>query len=325
MRLVRIVWPLATVAGLLLAGAESAPAQTLKLASLRLYPSDVVGPWVTYKVRTQSGRSPVRELTQRVAIVARERLRGENAYWVELKTVDRSGTRIERGLFAPSSDLDSMVVEEGHEPPFSVVSEAGSVRPLKLVRYQTLAPGGKLFEYPIASAVNARASGGVSSYELFEFDPEVRPLRSFLGPDTLRLGRRVVPAVLDRTVRVGSDDWPSADSAGATYRLVLTQMQWRNAAVPITGFARSLLRVTTKRMAASDSTGKPLLGAPDSTLLAFAPADTTIGPTAMQPGEGRLLSWTELTLHDLGADAVAEVTQQPIPAPVTDQPTGRIR
>jgi hypothetical protein len=154
----------------------SAPAQALKLASLRVFHSDVVGPWVSYRVRTQSGRTPVREFTQRVAIVSREKVGKSEGYWVELKTVDRTGTRIERGLFAPgpppSAAEARAEAEEGSaadDADSESVADAG--KPLRLVRYQMLAPGGKLYEYPIASAMSQRAGGEVSSYELFEFDP----------------------------------------------------------------------------------------------------------------------------------------------------------
>src|SRR5215208_3753621 len=105
-----------------------ASAQTLKLASLRVFPSDVVGPWVAYRVRTQSGRTPVREFRQRVAIVSREKVASGDGYWVELKTVDRAGTRIERGLFAPGRPRTA---EEPGSVDSEVVVEAG--QPLRLV------------------------------------------------------------------------------------------------------------------------------------------------------------------------------------------------
>lgn len=332
----------AILGSLLLAPARPAPAQTLKLASLRVFPSDVVGPWVSYRVRTRSGRSPMREYRQRVAIVGHERVGKGHGYWVELKTVDRAGTRYERGLFAASTAgiADDELPDPGHGS--EVAAQPG--QPLRLVRYQMLAPGGKLYEYPVASATSARAGGGVSSFELFEFDPSRRPVRRFLGPDTLRIGRRVVPSVLEWTSRSGADDWGASDDTTYTYRLRLTQALWRNAAVPITGFARSLFRVTTHKVprkgitSSGASVVEPVVPAPDSiasaagasaagadslrpaadTLAAFAPADTTVGPTSLQPGDGRLLSWTELVLEDIGADAVAEVTQTAEPAPASE-------
>ncbi|HTM00151.1 MAG TPA: hypothetical protein VL503_03365 [Candidatus Omnitrophota bacterium] len=299
-----------------------APAQSLKLASLRVFHSDVVGPWVSYHVRTQSGRTPVREFTQRVAIVSREKVGKSDGYWVELKTVDRAGTRIERGLFAPGpppsaaeARAESEQGSAADDADSESVADAG--KPLRLVRYQMLAPGGKLYEYPIASAMSQRAGGEVSSYELFEFDPSVRPVRRFLGPDTVRAGRWVVPSVIEWTSRAGTDDWPMMEDSTSTYKLLLTQTYWRNPAISITGFARSLFRVTTKKVPIPQGSTKPVYVGVDSTL-AFAPSDTTTGPTSMEPGDGRLLSWTELTLDGIGADAVAEVTQTPEPAPVSD-------
>jgi len=299
-----------------------APAQSLKLASLRVFHSDVVGPWVSYHVRTQSGRTPVREFTQRVAIVSREKVGKSDGYWVELKTVDRAGTRIERGLFAPGpppsaaeARAESEQGSAADDSDSESVADAGT--PLRLVRYQMLAPGGKLYEYPIASAMSQRAGGEVSSYELFEFDPTVRPVRRFLGPDTVRVGRYVVPSVIEWTSRAGTDDWPMMEDSTSTYKLLLTQTYWRNPAISITGFARSLFRVTTKKVPIPQGSTKPVYVGVDSTL-AFAPSDTTTGPTSMEPGDGRLLSWTELTLDGIGADAVAEVTQTPEPAPVSD-------
>jgi hypothetical protein len=299
-----------------------APAQSLKLASLRVFHSDVVGPWVSYHVRTQSGRTPVREFTQRVAIVSREKVGKSDGYWVELKTVDRAGTRIERGLFAPGpppsaaeARAESEQGSAADDADSESVADAG--KPLRLVRYQMLAPGGKLYEYPIASAMSQRAGGEVSSYELFEFDPTVRPVRRFLGPDTVRVGRYVVPSVIEWTSRAGTDDWPMMEDSTSTYKLLLTQTYWRNPAISITGFARSLFRVTTKKVPIPQGSTKPVYVGVDSTLT-FAPPDTTTGPTSMEPGDGRLLSWTELTLDGIGADAVAEVTQTPEPAPVSD-------
>lgn len=322
---------LVLLAAAALALPASAPAQTLKLASLRVFHSDVVGPWVSYRVRTQSGRTPVREFTQRVAIVSREKVGKGEGYWVELKTVDRTGTRIERGLFAPGPPPSATEARAESEEGSSMdgadsesVADAGT--PLRLVRYQMLAPGGRLYEYPIASAMSQRAGGEVSSYELFEFDPTVRPVRRFLGPDTVRVGRYVVPSVIEWTSRAGTDDWPMMEDSTSTYKLLLTQTYWRNPAISITGFARSLFRVTTKKVPIPQGSTKPVYVGVDTTL-AFAPSDTTTGPTSMEPGDGRLLSWTELTLEGVGADAVAEVTQTPEPAPVSDHgpPPGLIR
>jgi hypothetical protein len=288
-------------------------AQTLKLRSLKIYPSDVVGPWVSYKVRTQSGRHAVREFTQRVAIVGRENTEDGTAYWVELKTSDPTrGVRIERGLFAEDQRLGS---DSGELDPGPADSTAmpGETRPLRLIRYQMLTSDKKLYEYPVQSATAPRAAGEVSSFELFEFDPSLKPVRRFDGPDTLRIGRRVVPAVVERIFRGGSDDWASEADAGSVSRLVLSQTYWRNAAVPITGFARSLFRVTTVRVPIPpDSTGRPVIvSPPDSAALSTA-------ASAADAGQAPVLSMTELLLQDLGADAVAEVTQKPEAAPASE-------
>jgi hypothetical protein len=323
--------PLLLLASTLVAGAWAPPsgAQTLKLASLKLVHSDVVGPWVAYRVRTRSGRGAVRELKQRVAVVGKEKTDDGLGYWVELKTTDRAGTRIERGLFVAERSRSARDEEwhgenglsEGEAPAAGESDAAPSPsEPLRLVRYQMLAPGGKLYEYPVASAFSPRAGGGVSTYELFEFDPSVKPVRRSLGPDTLRMGSRVIPAVLEWTSRAGTDDWPVFEDSTARYRILLTQTVWRNPAVPVTGFARSLFRVTTKRLPVFADSVRLVIIPPDTSLV-FAPADTTIGPTSLKPSDGALLSWTEVVLEGLGADAVAEVTQTPEPAPASDTGT----
>ena len=264
-------------------------------------------------MRTQSGRHTTREFTQRVAIVGREETESGTAYWVELKTSDPTrGARIERGLFAERggasldlSGLDPVAPDSAAMP--------GEVRELRLIRYQVLTSDKRLYEYPVQSARAPRAGGEVSTFELFEFDPSMKAVRRFDGPDTLRIGRRVVPAVVERTFRVGSDDWADASDSGTVSRLVLAQTYWRNAAVPITGFARSLFRATTVRIPIPmDSTGRPLIAPlPDSTALSAA-------ASAADAGAIPVLSSTELLLQDLGADAVAEVTQKPEPAPASE-------
>lgn len=267
-------------------------------------------------MRTQSGRHTTREFTQRVAIVGREETEAGTAYWVELKTSDATrGVRIERGLFGAhgGASLDSAGLDPGS--PASPDSEAipGEVRALRLIRYQVLTSDKKLYEYPVQSATAPRAAGEVSTFELFEFDPSLRPVRRFDGPDTLRIGRRVVPAVVEQIFRAGSDDWADDADSGSVSRLVLAQTYWRNAAVPITGFAKSLFRATTVRIPIpTDSTGRPLIAPPpDSTALSNAASAASVG---LAP----VLSSTELLLQDLGADAVAEVTQKPEPAPASE-------
>lgn len=276
---------------------ESA-AQALKLDALQFPPTSVVGPWVSYRVRTQNRALAPREYTQRVAIVGREEHRGQDGFWVELKTEGLpSGKLIERGLF--------------------VVDEPSSVR---LVRYQVLTSGGKLYEYPVTNASEARAGSDVSTVELFEYDTSTAPVVEELGPDTLRIGRRVIPSIVTRSSLKGADQWVIPSDKSHANRPLLTQTFWRNPAVPITGFAKSLFQVTMERVpmalpdsgAAADSgltrSSLPAPGAaaaPDSTGLASPPVTST-----------------ELVLLDLGADAVPEVTQLPeeTPPPSSDSP-----
>ena len=334
----------------------SASAQTLKLRSLRLPAHDLVGTWVSFHGRTQSGHSSVREFDQRVAVVSKEDLgRGRWGLWVELKTTDGRGMpRIERGLFAPAAlrgtDLlpggdgsqiggssqtgdspgsDDSANDDDAAPLAATRDEGGFV----LVRYQAMS-GAKLYEYPVGASRHARSGGEVSSFELFEYDPSIRPIQSSVGPDTLRLGRRVVPAVVERVRRYGTDRWPSNDDSTGIERLVLTQTFWRNGVVPITGFARSVFQAEMRRLpwsAKSDSllSGAPLTTRPDSTLLAAAVAvaaqadsllhaDTVAGALApdstglsASATPRSLLSWTELTLTDLGSDAKPEIKQEP--------------
>src|SRR5215831_8335251 len=91
----------------------SGRAQALKLDNLTFPPSAVVGPWVSYRVRTQSRSLPVREYTQRVAIVSRDTYQGHQGFWVELKTEGlSSGTRIERGFFATPGPTSAVTDDE---------------------------------------------------------------------------------------------------------------------------------------------------------------------------------------------------------------------
>lgn len=296
-------------------------AQSLKLGTLRFPPTDVVGPWVSYRIRTQSGSRPVREYSQRVAIVSREEYEGELGFWVELKTTGSGGgTRIERGFF----------VGRGAEG-----ADAGTCR---LARYQVLTPGGRLFEYPLGAAHEARAGSDVATFELFEFDPQIPPVETPLGPDTLRIGHRVVPTVAERTCRIGSDDWSDPDDPTHANRLLLIQTYWRNSAVPITGVAKSLFQVTSMRYpvaprdsAAAPAPGGTLWAPPDSLVRATAAAaaqsaaqaearaaqaaDSTSATSTDTAAAASIISWTELVLLDLGSDAVPEVTQESEPLP----------
>lgn len=262
--------------------------------------------------------------------------------WVELKTTDSRGTsRIERGLFAsPSlrgkdllgggdgSQIDKPGNESDIEHPDEAPADPDSDGPdLVLVRYQAMS-GAKLYEYPVGAARHARSGGEVSTYELFEYDPSVTPVHATLGPDTLRLGRRVVPATLERVRRYGTDEWPSNEDSVGIQRLVLTQTFWKNSAVPLTGFARSFFKAEMRHLPWSTTvdsllSGIPRVTRPDSTLLAAAErvaaqADSLLkddmGPSSASPTPATL-AWTDLTLTDLGADAKPEVNQLPELAP----------
>jgi len=299
---------LAIYSGLVIPASE---AQRRNLSTLRFPATDVVGPWVSYRIRTQSGSRPVREYSQRVAIVSREEYEGRLGFWVELKTTGSSGgTRIERGFFVePESEADT------------------GAEVYRLSRYQVLTPGGKLFEYPLGAAFEPRAGADVATFELFEFDPSVPPVETPLGPDTLRMGNRVVPTVAERTCRIGSDDWSDPDDSTHTNRLLLIQTYWRNSAVPITGVAKSLFQVTSLRYirAPGDSATASVPGGaawspPDSVVRATAAAaavaaDSSTGSPPDRAGAPRIISWTELELLDLGSDAVPEVTQKSEPLP----------
>lgn len=298
----------------LLGGALPAEAQALKLESLQFPVNSRVGPWVSYKVRTQFRSSAPREYSQRVAIVSRETSRGQDGFWVELKTEGLpSGRRIERGFFIVvdmAAERQVRIGELADVPPESLPPiEPPHVR---MVRYQVLTSGGKLYEYPVSDAAEPRSGNDVSTVELFEYDSSTPALRDTLGPDTLRIGRRVVPAIVERVRMNGADTWPIAGDKKHLNRPLLTQRFWRNPAVPITGFAQSVFEVTMERMpvALADSTGAadgaaaPDTSRPSPNSAVPAPADTSNAAP-------KIVTRTELTLIDLGADAVPEVTQQP--------------
>ena len=363
----------APLAGLLLLTplllAPGARAQSLKLRALKLPSHELVGTWISYHGRSQSRGSAVREFDQRLAVVAKEELGGGRwGLWVELKTIEGSGAeRIERGFFAPAAlrgtDLlpggDGSRLLERVEPgagapppprdlqtpppaPISV-SDADS---FVMLRYQVLTTGGKLYEYPVGTTRYSRSSGDVASFELFEYDPNIRPVYTVVGPDTLLLGRRLVPSTVEQIARAGTDRWPDPGQEGRELHLVLTQTFWKNAAVPLTGFARSVFQSEVKAVPAAVDSAAADSGrdaaTPDSSLAAAAapadsaPADTSGAPlstpgdstaaAAADPtpaegdGAGGVLAWTELTLVDLGADARPEIDQDPELAPDFDAP-----
>src|SRR5207244_5761569 len=120
-----------------------------------------------------------------------------------------SGKRIERGFFTivdTREDYKNRKEEMAELPPDSFPAP----RPpsVRLVRYQVLTSGGKLYEYPVGGGAEARAGSDVGTLELFEYDSSVPPMTESLGPDTLRIGCRVVPTVVGMTRRVVSVSWP---------------------------------------------------------------------------------------------------------------------
>ncbi len=297
----------------ILLGTDPSPAlaQALKLDALQFPTTSIVGAWVSYRVRTQFRSLPPREYTQRVAIVAREQYQGRDGFWVELKTEGLpSGKRIERGFFVivdPSAVLEAGESEE--PPPDSLPKPERPI--VRLVRYQVLTSGGKLFEYPISTSSEVRSGSEVSTVELFEYDSNTPAVRDTLGPDTLRIGRRVVPTIVERIRMSGVDTWPVPGDKTRLNRPLLTQQYWRNPAVPITGFARSLFQVTMQRvsvaLADSGAAGDDAAAADSG---AVVPNDGASRPDSAS-ATPRVFTQTELTLLDLGADAVPEVTQVP--------------
>ena len=327
---------LVSLASILGAPAKPARAQALQLQNLELPSNPGVGPWVRYRVRTQTRSRPVREYTQRVAIVAKETVDGRVGYWVELKTEGQpSGTRIERGLLFPP----------GAEAAATTDDEAGPAAPTtskrtRLERYQVLQSNGKLYEYPAEKLTELRSSGDVGTIELFEYDTTIPAVVEDLGPDTLRSATRVVPAIVVCTRRAGADDWPVPGDTTQVNRPLLVQTVWKNGAVPITGIARSLFQATTERVPAATRDVAPVQGAalprPDIAGTAaaslppaqaapparapFAPSPATAAGAAVPASSAPVISWTDLVLLDLGADAKPEVTQTPEPLPDATAP-----
>src|SRR5689334_9639828 len=133
---------------LLLVVPAAVHAQALQIQYLQFPTTSVVGPWVTYRVRTQSRALTPRDYTQRVAIVGREKYRGKDGFWVELKTEGLpSGKRIERGFFTIINTADDYKERPGEMadlPPDSFPPPRPPI--VRLVRYQVLTSGGKLYE-----------------------------------------------------------------------------------------------------------------------------------------------------------------------------------
>lgn len=286
-------------------------AQTYKLSSLRLPPDVGAGSWVSYQVDVLAKNRPARHLTQRIAVVSREGAGAEAGAWVELKTTEGGKTRTERGFFmrpeARRSVLDTLFADD---PP----AESGdpeAVPPsmkLRLARYQKLTPDGKLYEYSMdeEGLTTSLPEEDVSAMDMFEFAG--RAASDTLPPDTLRVGRRVVPCRVRWTRRYGSQEWEGEDST-VVNRASMTQTFWRNAWIPVTGTARKIVEVSSVRV--------PVAGA--------SPADSaaTGAPGSPPVPSADYFYRATIMLTDLGKDAVPEVTQVPEPAPREAMPRPR--
>jgi hypothetical protein len=170
----------------------------------------------------------------------------------------------------------------------------------RLARYQKLTSDGKLYEYPMEEGT-ALPEEDISAMDMFEFSG--RATIDSLPPDTLRIGRRVVPCLVRRMRRYGSQEWEGEDST-FTYRAMSVQTFWRNPYIPLTGFARQTIEVSQARV--------PKAG--------LAVADTARADSAsavpMPPSSpGDFFYKATLQLTDIGNDAVPEITQAPEPAP----------
>ncbi len=309
----------AAAALLLLTGGNS-QAQSIKLVSLSL-PADVVaGSWVSYQVTVVfKNRSP-RRFTQRLAVVSREGTGAEAGAWVELRTMEGGKTRTERGFFMPPESGKLFAVPSfGADAPVPDASEmpapggapagapAGASR-LRLARYQRLTADGKLYEYSLDEEGAPAADEDVSAMDLFEFQGKLQA--DTLAPDTLRVGRTIVPCRVQRIRRFGVQDWEGDDSTYVNHA-VMTRTVWMNAWVPVTGYARSVIEVATERVPTRASEAPPDSAAPAG---AAAPA---IGAGA----SGQTYFYrAEVNLMALGNDAVPEITQAPEPAPQESAP-----
>ena len=274
-------------------------AQSLKLVSLSV-PADVKpGSWISYQVNVEFKNRHPRRATQRLAVVSREGSGEESGAWLELRTVESGKTRVERGFFAPAAHGTAARDAGASDPPR-----------LTLARYQRLMPDGRLLEYPVGEEGAPMADDDISAMDLIEFGGTMTS--DTLAADTLRFGWAVIPCTVERTRRYGKQDWQGDDTSHVN-RAVMTNTLWRNPIVPVTGYARSVIEVSTERVPtrapAPPDTAR--LGGADSTL---APARATTArlieetPTA---GGSTFFFRADVTLLAQGKDAVPEITQVP--------------
>ncbi len=329
---------LIAVAALLLTSGSSR-AQSIKLVSLSLPPDVAAGSWVSYQVSVLSRNRAPRRFTQRLAIVSREGSGAEAGAWVELKTSESGKTRIERGFFMrPDAGKEFADPGFGADAPnpgapsaegpsvgaSGAVASGGDAAPrLRLARYQRLTADGKLYEYSIDDEGAPLADEDVSAMDLFEFGGKVE--MDSLAPDTLRIGRKVVPCHVRRIRRYGDQNWEGDDTTYVN-RAVMARTIWTNPWIPVTGYARSVIEVSPERVsiraaAPPDSAAaSPPAATPagtDASPGAAAGAGTapSAGATPVAASAGASFYRAEVTLTDLGNDAVPEITQAPEPAP----------
>ncbi|HMI32128.1 MAG TPA: hypothetical protein VK527_10360 [Candidatus Limnocylindrales bacterium] len=286
---------LAAAASLLACGASQA--QSLKLASLNL-PADVQpGSWISYRVTVESKNRPPRRFTQRLAVVSRDGSAEESGAWVELKRMEGGKVRLERGFFARP--------EHAGEARDSMWSGPR----LTLARYQRLTPEGKLLEYAVGDDVAPPPDDDISPIDLLEFSGGGSS--DSLAPDTLRMGHMIIPCSVRRYRYSGGDDWQGADTTSVN-RVIMVRTLYRSPDVAVTGYARSIVEVSTERV--------PVAPTP-------AAVSDSAGAAAPSPGQGPgrrgIMYRTDVLLLDMGNDAVPEVTQPPEPAPQETAPRAK--
>jgi len=315
----RALTPALVVLALLFAAGAS-HAQGLKLVSLLVPPDVHSGSWISYQVNVVFKNRPPKRVMQRLAVVSREGMGDEAGAWIELKTVENGRARVERGFFAPP--------EHAASP-----GARGGAMKLALARYQRLMPDGRLFEYPVGEEGSPLADDDISAMDLIEFAGST--MTDALAPDTVRVGARVLPCAVERVRRYGKQDWQGSDSTYVN-RAVMTRTDWWSTGVPVTGYARSIIEVSSERVpiggpAQTDSASRTAVdpvripyGTPP---FALAPPGGSSPPAASAPGatggQGFFFR-ADILLLGMGNDAVPEITQAPEPAPEGITPRQKI-
>ena len=301
--------------------ASTSHAQGLKLISLLVPPDVRPGSWISYQVNVVFKNRPPKRVMQRLAVVSREGIADEAGAWLELKTVENGRLRLERGFFAPPEH------EPAHGDP-----RAGAPK-LTLARYQRLMPDGRLFEYPVGDEGSPLADDDISAMDLIEFAGSTTT--ESLASDTVRVGPRVFSCAVERVRRYGKQDWQGNDTTYVN-RAVMTRTDWWSPGVPVTGYARSIIEVSTERVpvqAAGDADSAPRAVAESIRIpygippFALAPpgAPAPPAPAALGAAGGQGFFFrADIILLGMGNDAVPEITQAPEPAPEGITPRQRI-